>query len=125
MTIGINVGGASGFVTPDKNFSKKTKPRVLKVSFGDGYEQRLKDGINTLNQNFNISFNNRPTQEIDDIVDFLDSKGGTTSFDFTIPDPDGVGNETTVKVVCEDYNQVYYNLNIGSCTASLRRVYEA
>lgn len=125
MALGINVGGATGFANPDKNLRKTTKPRVLKVSFGDGYEQRIQDGINNLNETYAISFNNRPKQEIDDIVDFLDTKAGVTAFNFTIPDPDGVGGETTIKVVCEDYNQTYFNNDINSCSATFRRVYEA
>jgi phage-related protein len=125
MALGVNVGGVTGFVNPDRNLRKQTKPRVLRVSFGDGYEQRLRDGINNLNQSFNISFNNRSKQEIDDIVDFLDAQGGVTAFDFTFPDPDGPGGETTVKVVCEDYGQTFVNTDINSCSATFRRVYEA
>ena len=125
MALGIAVGGATGTATPDKNLRKTTKPRVLKVSFGDGYEQRLQDGINNLKETFSISFNNRSNQEIDDIMDFFDSQAGVTAFNFTIPDPDGGGGETTIKVVCEDYNQTYFNDNVNSCSATLRRVYEA
>jgi phage-related protein len=125
MALGVNVGGVTGFANPDKNLRKSTKPRVLKVSFGDGYEQRLQDGINNLTQNFAISFNNRSKQEIDDIVDFFDAQAGVTAFDFTFPDPDGGGGETTIKVVCEDYNQIYVNNEINSCSATFRRVYEA
>ena len=99
--------------------------RVIKIQFGDGYEQRVQEGINNITQNFSVSFNNRPKAEIDDIMAFLDNKAGTTAFDFTYPDTNASGNERTVKVVCEDYTQTYSFDDFYSCTATFRRVYEA
>ena len=60
-------------------------PRVRRFSFGDGYEQRLPNGINTLDQVFNVSFNNRPSTEINLLTDFFDSTAGVTSFAFSPP----------------------------------------
>ena len=71
---------------PDRTMSNAIQPRVLKVQFGDGYEQRIQDGINNLKQEFSVTFNNRPKAEIDDIVAFLNNKAGTTAFNFTYPD---------------------------------------
>ena len=71
---------------PDKSFTTASKPRVLKIQFGDGYEQRVAEGINNLTQNYSITFNNRPKEVIDDIIAFFVNKGGTTAFDFTYPD---------------------------------------
>jgi len=110
--------------TPDKNFTKKVEPTVLKIQFGDGYEQRIAEGINSIKEIFSISFNNRPKAEIDDIVAFFDNKKGTTAFNYTIPDTNVGGNERTVKVVCENYTQAYVYDDFYSCTATLRRVYE-
>lgn len=121
MALGFNVGGSVGNVVPDRNIGQTSKPTTYKIEFGDGYEQRLQRGINSIRESFSISFNNRPNTEIDAIMDFLDSKGGVTSFDFTLPNGTG---ERTVKVVCEEYSQTYYNTQINSCSASLRRVYE-
>ena len=109
---------------PDKNFSKKVKPTVLKITFGDGYEQRVAEGLNPLRETFNVSFNNRPKAEIDDIVAFFDNKQGTEKFDYTIPDTNSGGSEKTIKVVCEDYTQTYAYDNFYSCSATFRRVYE-
>ena len=110
---------------PDKSFSTNSKPRILKIQFGDGYEQRIAEGINNLTQNYSITFNNRPKEVIDDIIAFFINKGGTTAFDFTYPDSNAGGGETTVKVVCEDFNQTYSYNDFYSCTATFRRVYEA
>ena len=40
--------------TPDRTLTRNNKPRVLKIQFGDGYEQRLQDGINNINQILNL-----------------------------------------------------------------------
>jgi len=110
--------------TPDKNFTKKVEPTVLRIQFGDGYEQRIAEGINSLKETFNVAFTNRPKAEIDDIIAFFDNKKGTTAFNYTIPDTNVGGNERTVKVVCEDYTQTYAYDDFYSCNATLRRVYE-
>lgn len=110
--------------TPDKNFTKKVEPTVLRIQFGDGYEQRIAEGINSLKETFNVAFTNRPKAEIDDIVAFFDNKKGTTAFNYTIPDSNQGGGERTVKVVCEDYTQTYVYDDFYSCNATLRRVYE-
>lgn len=123
MAIGFDIGGTYGVVCPDRNLTKGTKPKILKASFGDGYEQRLIDGINNLEVSFSVAFNKREKEEIDDIVAFFDSKNGVTAFDYTYPDSNNSG-ETTVKVVCEDYKLTYINDEFYGCTATFRRVYE-
>lgn len=120
MALGFTAGGY-GNVVPDRNIRQTSKPRVLKVSFGDGYEQRLSDGINILKETFNISFVNRSKTEIQAISDFFDTNAGVTAFNFTIPTGSG---EETVKVVCEDWNVTFFNTEIFSCDATLRRIYE-
>lgn len=121
MAIGFNVGGSLGQAVPDKGFTRKTSPRVFKADFGDGYSQRVGNGINVLNETFSISFANRPKADIDQITNFLETKAGVTSFDFTYAEG---GSETTIKVLCSDWSQSwayddYYNLQ-----TKLERVYE-
>ena len=122
MALGIEIGGTP--YVPDRNIQRTSKPNVYRIQFGDGYEQRLQRGINNLVETYQISFNNRPNSEIDTIIDFFDSNAGVTAFDFTIPDTQGNGGVTTIQVVCEDYSQTYFNLEVNSCSATLRRVYE-
>ena len=110
---------------PDRTFTQAYKPNVLKVQFGDGYEQRIQEGINNIKHTFSVTFNNRPKADIDDITAFFINKGGTTAFNFTYPDSNIGGGEKTVKVVCEDFNQSYSYDDFYSCTATFRRVYEA
>ena len=125
MAIGFDVGGSLGVVAPDKGFSRSNEPRVFIAEFGDGYEQRLANGINNIKQSFDVNFANRPKDEIDDIVAFFESKKGATAFNYVFSDSNETGSEETVKVVCESWNQTwsyddYYNLS-----ATFRRIYEA
>ena len=122
----IVVGVGNTYYRPDKSLKRSSKPKIHLATFGDGYEQRLVDGINPINETFSVTFATRTKEEIDDIVAFFESKQGVTAFDFTIPDatvsPSG---ETTVKVVCDSFNISYDSPISHSCSAKFRRVYEA
>ena len=48
---GSNITGFSGAVQPDKGLGRQTTMRVHLASFGDGYEQRIADGINIEDSN--------------------------------------------------------------------------
>ena len=127
MELGFTTSPAFGSrtVSPDKGLTRTSSPKVLVAKFGDGYEQRLPNGINSIDETFNATFNNRTKEEIDDITGYLASLKGATSFTYTIPDTNGSGNETSIKVVCENYSQVYNYGDFYSAMATFRRVYEA
>ena len=82
---------------PDKSMTRTSKPTIHLAKFGDGYEQRLANGINNLVETYAISFNNRTKEEIDDIVAFFENKGGVTAFTYTVPDTNESGNEVAIK----------------------------
>jgi phage-related protein len=113
-------GGSDQVVTADRGLSRNTVPRVLVARFGDGYEQRVADGVNAKDQTFMITFNNRAAADIYNIEKFFNENTGK-AFTFTVADKAG---NTAQKVVCEDYNITYISENFHSITANLRRVYE-
>lgn len=125
MAIGFTLLDGSTQAIPDRGLQHQTKNRTLKVSFGDGYEQRLVDGINFRMQQFNVRFNNRTDDDADDIIAFFDNKKGVTAFDYTYPDTNESGGEKTIKVVCENYDLTYVNDDHSSISATFRRVYES
>lgn len=125
MTLGFNVGGTLGTVTPDRTMTRQTKPQLLMATFGDGYEQRAVDGINHFKETYSVSFKNRGKEEIDDIVQYFESTNGVSRFNFTIPDTNSTSdNKTTVKVVFVEYSINYEYDDFYTLTAKLRRVYE-
>jgi len=127
MTIGIKNDSNVLLATPDKSMAKQSTPRVLVANFGDGYEQRIADGINTLNETYSLSFANRLKADIDDIVAFLDGKKGVSNFTLTLPDTNNTTRtgERDVKVITTNYSVSYDYDNFYSLTLSLKRVFEA
>ena len=127
MAIGIKNDSNVLLATPDKSMTKQSAPRVLTATFGDGYEQRIADGINTLNETYSLSFKTRLKADIDDIVAFLDGKKGVSNFTLTLPDTNNTTRtgERDVKVITTDYSLIYDYDNFYSLSVSLKRVFEA
>lgn len=128
MAIGFLLLDGSTRAVPDKGFSRDDTPILFTSKFGDGYEQRVANGLNPLNSTFSLSFNTRAKAEIDDIIAFFTAKKGATPFSWTIPDTNGTENsntETTIKVICEKWSQTYDYDNFYSASATFRRVYES
>ena len=105
MALGFSTGSSFGSRTiiPDKGMTRSNEPVIFKAEFGDGYQQRIANGINNLKQEFSVSFATRPKAEIDDIVGFFESTNGVTAFDFTFADTNASGNEETVKVYVSQF----------------------
>jgi len=116
-------------VIPDKNMTRTVTPSVRQISFGDGYEQRIVEGINNIKEEYAVAFSNRGRKEIDAIVETFNIRAAVTKFDFTIPataqDSAGAAAENTIKVVCTSWSQVYVQDNFYSCNATFKRVYES
>ena len=117
-------------VVPDKTLTRQSQPKVRVAKFGDGYQQRIADGINTIKDTFTVNFVNRLKAEADDIEAFFRSKNAVTAFDFTYPDSNSGTNDsegtpvTTVKVVCSQWSQSWSNSGSYSISATFERVYE-
>lgn len=69
----------------DRSSTQSNKPRIRRFSFGDGYEQRIADGINTLGQMFDVRFTNRTKTEMDLLIDFFETKNSVTPFAYSPP----------------------------------------
>ncbi len=126
MAIGFQISGTNittATIRPDNDLTRSTKSLVRKIRFGDGYEQRGKKGINSLQESYKVQLKNREKSVADDIIKFFDDKGGVTSFDFTVPDENATSSERTIKVVCENYNINYSNGSYYTIGATFRRIY--
>jgi phage-related protein len=100
---------------PDNMAQLTENPRVLRAQFGDGYMQRVGDGININPRKYQLSFNTRSTAEIAPIVAFLEAQNGIYSFDWTPPDgvagkwitPDGGWTHTFTRFGIHDLSVVF------------------
>ena len=100
----------------DRGAGRTTARRVLSAKFGDGYEQRVLDGINNIEETYDISFRNRAQAEINTIAAFLDDQP-PAPFTFYIGDD-------TVYVICDSYSISYGHDSVYSLSAQFRRVYQ-
>jgi len=69
-------------INPDRGLKANQEPKVLKATYGDGYEQRVASGINNLPETWNLTWKNRTSAEANKIVKFLEDQGGVTAFDW-------------------------------------------
>ncbi len=123
VSAGTTITG--GPFVPDKGFSRASEPVMFKVQFGDGYEQRLANGINNIKESFSVSFNQRAKAEIDDFQAFLVAMKGQHKFQYTFEDSNAGGSETTIKVVADTWDQTWDYGDFYSLNFTVRRVYEA
>jgi len=65
---------------PSYNATVEHAPRVITVTFGNGYEQRTQDGIYNGLINFSATFEMRTEKETRAIVQFLRARRGAESF---------------------------------------------
>ena len=126
MALGFTTSADYGnrTIAHDRGIVRQSTPKLLIARFGDGYEQRIADGINSIQETFSVTFNNRSAAEIDDITGYFSSLKGVTAFTYTIPDEKESGGELALKVVCENYSQNYHHDGYYSVSATFRRVYE-
>ena len=99
------------FWKPSYSANINKRPRVKSIRFGDGYEQRVADGINNNLNVIDITFENRDEREAAAILHFLEERKGTESFVFEPAKP----YDKASLYVCRnwDSNFVFYdNYNI-------------
>ena len=139
-TNGTRVTGATpgddiyGFTDPvmfDKGAQEAPKPRVLKAQFGDGYEMRIRDGINNTPRTWNLVFNNRTREDIDNLYRFFIVLASVDTCRLTVPDTTAVAGtgstvnvEEAVTVVIEEFTRTMGNTLYYSLTCKAREVFE-
>jgi phage-related protein len=104
--------------TPSFTATEQSQPRVRRVQFGDGYEQRLRYGLNTDPKTWRLTFANRTDTERDNILGFLEARAGVESFDWTPPRGDAG------KYVCSQWSMDMLSCNNNTVTAEFMEVYE-
>lgn len=103
---------------PDNGCTYEVKPNVRVVKYGDGYEQRQANGINTQPKTWNLKFSVRTDAEAYTIVSFLEARNATEAFDWTDP------NGTAGKYVCRQWSRGKDRFNLNTVTAVFEQVFE-
>lgn len=72
--------------------------RMNIAKFGDGYEQRMLDGINALAMKWSLQWQNRPASELIAMTDYLTASGADA---FVFRDP---GSQLLYNVFCNSWS---------------------
>lgn len=103
---------------PSWQYEEAHQPRVLSAKYGDGYEQRAADGLNTDPMAFNLQFNVRSDAEAAAIINFFKDRGGVSYFTWT---PPGLSQ---TKFICRKYNRLRNQIDDNNVTATFEQVFD-
>tara|TARA_R100000458_G_scaffold27922_2_gene25532 strand:- start:327 stop:671 length:345 start_codon:yes stop_codon:yes gene_type:complete len=107
-------------VSPSFGATKSSAPSQQIVSF-NGYEQRIKFGINQNPKVWTLAFENITETEADEIETFLNARADDgDNFDWSPPDDSG-----TYKWVCDEWEKSIPHAGRANINTSFRQVFEA
>ena len=124
-TPGTAIYGFSAAVMFDRGASESPQPKFVKAQFGDGYEMRMKAGINNNPRTWQLVFNNRTNDDIDNLNRFFTVLSSVDTCRLTIPDITASGDEEAVTVVIEEWNRTFGNAEYYSMSCKAREVFES
>lgn len=101
----------------DYSSKSSAQPRVLLAQFGDGYEQRSGDGINTNPKSWPVTIT-RDSATIMTIEALMDQWAGVTAFLWITP------RNTVARFVCRQYDTTYDDFNKSVFTGTFEQVFE-
>jgi phage-related protein len=104
--------------TPTYDATEISEPRIRKFQAGDGYEQRITFGLHSDAKEWSLTFASRTDSQREDILTFLEARGGVESFDWTPP------RGAAGKYVCEKWQTTIQSHNSSTIQATFRQVYE-
>lgn len=106
-------------VNPSLNYSKNVKARTRRADFGDGYSQRVADGLNTIKREVSLNFEALSTSQADDIETFLIARAGAEAFLYTLPD-----EVSARKWICPEWSRGPQAGTLRSITATFEEVFD-
>ena len=106
--------------SPVYNTRFNTKPKIKVLSFGDGFEQRLTEGLNQRPLTASLTFELSQT-DADTAITFLNARiDDGASFDYTLP-----SESSSRKFVCDSFPRAIPFLNRVRLSCVFREVFEA
>lgn len=100
--------------TTDANITART----LEAAMGNGYEQRVGDGLNTMPEIWSVVFEGISWTDCITIKNFLKGQGGSLPFMWTPP------GESALQVKCKSWKRVKTSPNTGTVTTSFEQVFD-
>jgi len=108
---------------PSYNTKVSATPRVKINQFGNGYQQRIQDGLNTNLLDFQLVFENRSENETVSILHFLHQRNGQQSFIYNLPTiyAKSTSNLNT-RFICPEWISSYASYNNYNIEARFQEV---
>ena len=106
-------------IAPTFGAQKQSQPKIRRVKFGDGYEQRVSFGLNQNPKIWSLTFMVDDT-DASTIEDFLDARAEDgASFDWTPPN-----ENTSRKWVCMEWSRQIIGEDFNQITTNFEQVFE-
>ena len=86
---------------PDYDATEESEARVSVAKYGDGYSQRVANGINNIDVKWTLAFTLRTRDEVSAIKAFLEAHDGANPFQWMPP-----GDATLKYYVCSKWSRV-------------------
>jgi phage-related protein len=104
---------------PTYSATKTSAPKMRKVQFGDGYEHRIRFGLNQNPKEWRLTFNVSDA-DADVIEAFLDARADDgANFDWMPPD-----DTTSYKWVCDSWTRELFEFQQSRVDVTFRQVFE-
>jgi phage-related protein len=104
---------------PTYSATKTSAPKMRKVQLGDGYEHRIRFGLNQNPKEWRLTFNVSDA-DADVIEAFLDDRADDgNNFDWTPPD-----DTTSYKWVCDSWTRELFEFQQSRVDVTFRQVFE-
>jgi len=109
------------FWQPSYSSSIKQEPRVKRIKFGNGYEQRISDSINYNLVTFDVQFQLRTEKEAVSILHFLNQRATKEAFTYNMPTVLSKSVFST-RFICSNWSFDYVSYNNYSIKCSFEEV---
>jgi phage-related protein len=103
---------------PRPGASKNSAPVVRSTKFGDGYEQRVRFGLNQDPKEWTLEWN-LSDEAATEVETFLEARAGVESFDWEPPDAG-----TSYKWICSQWSKSIDDPYRAVIRATFRQVFE-
>ena len=120
----INPSWTTGFAfIPAYQTKSDVNNTVITAQLGDGYQQRMPNGINSYTQDFNFVFSSRTNKEIRAIDNFVTNMNGVYPFEVLYPVAT-LSNKPNLKYTAPSVSYTTDSWGLNTATVSLKRVFD-
>ena len=103
---------------PTTSASGNSEARVLRANFGDGYSQRVADGINAVRQTYEVTWEGLDRTDAQTVDTFLRNRGGHEAFLWTAP------GGTLKAWTCERWRVTHATATLDDVAATFVEVFD-